>query len=300
MIYKKIDIITNTEGSELISSFLYDYAEGGVVINDSRDLEQAVRESIYDNSDRVIEINDDVIVTAYITIDSFADAITIITGYIGALDKGVLGKLTVTISDYQSEDYDSVWKSYHKPIELDKIIIIPEWYDITSDKKIIRLHIGSSFGTGQHETTILALRFLESIDCIDKSVIDLGCGSGILGLAALTLGARHAYMCDIESIDEAKANAAMNGLSDKCTIESKDLALCNIKGDIVMSNIYAPVLCQHKDVIMSSLNDNGILILSGLYRDGLNEVKRAFENLTILNEATSDDWSSIMMVKYGA
>jgi len=300
MKYKKVDIATNTEGSEIVAAYLYDLADGGVVIDDKSDFIEAVNTSIYENQDIDLDYREDVIVTAYINENNFESSYKTIKENLKSLDRESFGKLIITVSDYESENYDEMWKSFHKPIELDKIAIVPDWMEYDGEKTVLKIKIGSSFGTGQHKSTILALNFLKNLDLRGKKVIDLGCGSGILGLSALKMGAQSAFLCDIEPVDEALYNTDLNGLRNQCVAESKDLTKCNIKGDIVLSNIYATVLSEHNKKIKSLLNNGGFLILSGLYKEGLKDVTEAFCDLELIESVTEGDWSSVMYRKYGA
>ena len=298
MTYKKVEIITNTEGSEIVAAILEDVCKDGVVIEDSRDYVQAVKSSIYENPEADLTVREDVKVTAYIDQSEAEEAIAYINDSLSRLDKAAFGKLSVNVSDYLELDYSSLWKTFHKPIEFRKIIIVPEWMEIESNKKMLRINIGSSFGTGQHISTVLAIEFLEKLDLEGKTVSDLGCGSGILGLSALLLGAKSAYLCDIEPVNEARDNARMNNLHRRCVIESKDLMLCNANADIVISNIYAPVLSEHRDKIISLVNKGGTLILSGLYKEGVDTVKKAYKDLQLIEIESSEDWHSAMFRKW--
>lgn len=298
MNYKKITIITNTEGSDLISGMLFDYSEGGIAINDGKDYYDAVMNSIYDNPDNIVVPDDNVIVTAFITMDTYKQLIDNIIEELSNVDKSIYGPMTVSVSDYQEDNDPDAWKEYHKPIEYNSIVILPEWYmDYSTDKHILKISIGSSFGTGQHETTSMVIGILEGMNLQGKNIVDLGCGSGILGLSALKLGAHSAYLCDIENVDEAAYNAYINDLADKCTIETKDLSLCDNQGDIVICNIYAPVLCQYKYKFLKLMNDDGILILSGIYNDALEDIKSAYNDMTIIDIKTVGDWTSMVIVR---
>lgn len=296
MKYIKVEITTNTLGSELIADLLNGFTDSGVVINDAKDYNDAVKNSIYYNSEDIKPINnDDVIVTAYLDKDKADNAIAVINESLVDYDKDIFGALTVKISDYESIDYDKEWKSFHHPIEFKNFIIIPLWDENIYVKKTIKLNIGSSFGTGQHESTMLALQMIDDMDLTGKKVVDLGCGSGILGIAALIKGAESAYMCDIEPIDEVIENTKINYMAEKAIIKQQDLLQCFAKGDLVIANIYATVSSNYKEKIKSLVNDNGILILSGLYKDGADLVKKAYKEMQIIREERTGDWTALIL-----
>lgn len=291
MNYIRVDILTNSQGSDLLVALLWDVAENGIIVKDDKDYKEAVEKSIYEDC-KLGQISDIVIVTLFINNIQKLDEIKKI---INELDKNDYGKLTLTSQEYVLEDYDKQWKSFHKPIELNKIVIIPEWYDLKFAKPILKININSSFGTGQHDSTKLALQMIESIDLKGKTVIDLGCGSGILGLSALILGADYSYMLDIDDIDNAEYNCKINNLEHRCIIEKKDLTQCNYKADIIIVNIYASVLCEHKDKIISLIKDKGILILSGIYKESIDEIMKVYKDLKLLRLEKTDDWSALIL-----
>ncbi|MGI6701494.1 MAG: 50S ribosomal protein L11 methyltransferase [Christensenellales bacterium] len=291
MNYKKISVITDSEGAEIVAALLGDITDG-VVIEDKNDFIQGVLNSEYGASDYDLSKDDTVKVEAYIEADKF-NGYKYIIERIKALDI----QITVNISDYADRDYTSEWKSFHKPIELKKIAIVPEWIEYNADKKSIKINIGSSFGTGQHESTILALKFLEKIPLQGKRVLDLGCGSGILGLAAAALGADSVYMCDKEPVKEALNNIELNGYNN-IAAERKELSECDLCGDIVVVNIFAGVIIEHRDKIVSLCGSGGDIILSGLYRDDAEKVRNAFSALKLIESAAIGDWSTLHLRKW--
>ena len=141
------------------------------------------------------------------------------------------------------------------------------------------------------------MNLLSKLDLNGKTVADLGCGSGILGLAAIKLGAESAYLCDIEAIDEAIGNAERNECAGKCIIETKALQTCDFRADVVMSNIYAPVLAANAEKIKSLINPGGILIMSGIYKEGREQVEAAYNDLNLIERTNSTDWTALMYGK---
>jgi ribosomal protein L11 methyltransferase len=295
MVYKKLIISTSREGADIVAALLFDYAEGGVVILDDKDFNDAVRASIYENPDSYREESPVVKVEAFISIEDFDIKLQEIKDLLSGL-KDDFGALSLKVEDYEEKCAEE-WKQFHKPIELDKLMISPDWLNPETDKPLLKLTIGSSFGTGQHESTVLALNLLSKLDLAGKTVADLGCGSGILGLAAIKLGAARAYLCDIEAIDEAIGNAEKNACIESCIIETKDLQKCDFKADVILSNIYAPVLAANANKIKSLLNPEGILIMSGIYKEGREQVEAAYQDLKLIERMSSTDWTALMYGK---
>lgn len=190
----------------------------------------------------------------------------------------------VTVRD---EDWENNWKQYYKPIEVgERLLIVPEWEEApeTGERRIIRLNPGLIFGTGGHATTRMCLEELENC-CEGKSVLDLGCGSGILSIAAILLGAERAVGCDIDpkAPDVARENAAMNGIdADRYTVFAGDVISDRefkrkIKGErygVVLANIVADVIIALSEHVGDFLNDDGTFICSGIIDGRQDEVER--------------------------
>ena len=136
------------------------------------------------------------------------------------LDLGVdLGSLTVTIRSLDEEDWANNWKKYYKPLEIgSRLLVLPSWEPLPqTDRVVLKLDPGMAFGTGAHHTTRMCLELLEKTVRPGDTMLDMGCGSGILSIASLLLGAKKAVAVDIDPIAEtiARENAAMNGLGEQ-------------------------------------------------------------------------------------
>ena len=159
-----------------------------------------------------------------------------------------------------------------------------------------------AFGTGEHETTKMCLDLLGEIDMSGKTVIDVGTGSGILGIASILSGAKSAYMCDIDStaIDTAKENARLNNVSDRCEIERADLLEKSKEpADVVFANITADILIRLSKDIGRFLKDDGTIILSGIIHARLDEVRSAYENcgFKFVRHVRDGEWNALEFKK---
>ncbi len=127
-----------------------------------------------------------------------------------------LGSLAYHIEIIDEEDWSNNWKKYYKPIEIgDRLLVLPAWEDVPdTDRRILKLNPGMAFGTGSHQTTRMCLEFLEQNVSQGDTMLDLGCGSGILSIASILLGAKKAIAVDIDPIAEKIAldNAKMNAI----------------------------------------------------------------------------------------
>ena len=223
------------------------------------------------------------------------------------------GTLLMTMDSLQDADWENNWKQYYKPMEIgERLLVIPQWEQ--EDPKVRKaleggrvpliLEPGLTFGTGSHATTRLCLTALEQAVQGGEKVLDLGCGSGILSIAALKLGAASALAVDIDDkcLDVAYENAAMNGIGrDTYTVKVGDIlsdeALrAEIGGgyDVVLANIVADVIIGLGPMVRSLLRENGVFLCSGIIDDRAEEVaeKLRAAGLTILETHSSEGWFS--------
>ena len=204
----------------------------------------------------------------------------------------------------EDSDWENNWRSYYTPIEVgEKLVVVPEWEAVPTGSRLpLRLDPGLTFGTGSHATTRLCLQALEKAAAPGKKVLDLGCGSGILGIGALILGCDTCLGVDVDpkSPDIAAENAALNGLgSDRIRFLAgnllSDASLRRSLGtdyDIVLMNIVADVIIPFAPHVPSFLAPGGTFITSGIIEGRQDEVRHALEasGFRILSHSAEDDW----------
>ena len=218
------------------------------------------------------------------------------------------GSLLLTMENVEDADWENNWKAFYKPMEIgERLIVIPDWEEADPHGRVaLRLNPGLIFGTGSHATTRLCLQALERLVQPGMRVLDLGCGSGILSIAALLLGADSAFGCDIDdkAVDVAYENAALNGIGkDRYTVRAGDVlsdkrlrADMGAGYDIVVANIVADVIISLAATARDLMAPGGYFLCSGIIDDRAAEVKgKLVENgFTILEENTSEGWYSYL------
>ena len=155
-----------------------------------------------------------------------------------------------------------------------------------------------AFGTGEHETTAMCLKLLQQYLTPQSVCIDVGCGSGILGISAIKLGAEYAYLTDIDyvAVESAKHNSQINGVANKVTVAHSNLLdNAEIKGDIMLANITAEILCGLAPSIPKNLKKGGTLILSGIIESRLQMVISAFTAQNLILEKTLKEGEGIAL-----
>ena len=216
--------------------------------------------------------------------------------------------LLLTMEGVEDADWENNWKQFYKPMEIgDRLIVIPDWEEADPQGRVaLRLNPGLTFGTGSHATTRLCLQALEKLVRPGMSVLDLGCGSGILSIAALLLGADRAYACDIDekAVDVAYENAALNGVGrDRYTVRAGDVlsdqGLRRDMGggwDIVVANIVADVIISLAPAALDLMKPGGVFLCSGIIDQRADEVRAALEaqGFTIREANTSEGWYSFL------
>ena len=203
----------------------------------------------------------------------------------------------------EDKDWSEEWKKYFQPLKCGtRLWICPSWIDPPEPSAInLSLDPGLAFGTGSHPTTHLCLRWIDQQDLTGKIVIDYGCGSGILGIAALLLGAEKVYAVDNDpqALLASRDNAQRNQIVDDrlMTFLPEDLPR-DLKAEVMLANILAAPLIQLAPVISDLTGANGLLCLSGLLESQIDDVSEPYlAHFDFFTAASQSDWSQLSAIK---
>lgn len=308
--FTEITVHTTTEGSELVADAMWNYTAFGVAVSDVNDIIELQKNkgTMYWDyiEENAVPKSGDVLVKCYLPMDSAeADRKSLMRDIYEMKERGGInfGSLEDTVRIVDGDEWIEVWKEHFRPIHLGKIVVVPEWieYKPAAGEKIILLDSNMAFGTGEHETTSLCVELMQDYITENSVCIDVGCGSGILGISAVKLGAKRAYLTDIDpvAVDSANHNAALNGVEKETVVAHSDLlsGAEKIEGDIVLANITAEILCRLAPTIPYNLKPDGVLILSGIIADRLNMVKEAFSavGLKTIREEQKGEWFALVL-----
>lgn len=318
----QLSISTTTEGIEPVCACLMAAGVTGMEIDDATDFHNFLE----NNRDKWDYVDEDLLeahshgtfVRFYVTDNACgADMRAAVIDELirlKSLDKdGEYGSLEITSAGMKEEDWAENWKQYFKPLNVgDKILILPEWetLEAPTDRTVFTVNPGMSFGTGSHHTTQLCIMALEEHLKEGMSVLDLGCGSGILSIIALLLGASDATAIDIDpnAVEIAVQNAERNHIDlskyrtfagNIITDQTLTANISDKEYDVVLANIVADVIIGMKPLIPAFLKTGGIFITSGIIDDRETDVVKAYESagLTYLGRREQGGWVSLIYQK---
>ncbi len=320
MNWTELDIFTTTEGIDLVTAGLMDIGIRGFAIKDANDFKEFLqnKEGNWDYlEDDLMQLAEcETTVTVYLPENSQgAEMLLSIKSMLATMkandSEGLYGRLETEMKNVKEEDWANNWKQYFKPMEIGKRLLVkPSWENIgETDRTILEIDPASSFGSGQHYTTKLCLEFLDGLDVTGKKILDLGCGSGILSIAAMLLGAESSVAVDVEenAVKTALENAEKNNIDTAkytayCGNIIKDDELTARIGDgydIITANIVADILIGMKDHFYKFLKPDGILIISGIIDERKEEVTDAVTGagFEIIKACEESDWAAVLLRK---
>lgn len=312
MKWNKFRIKTTTEAEDIVCSSLMDLGIQGVEVEDKIPLTQREKEQMFVDILPEIDVDDGV---AYISFyleededkEKMLQAVREELKEIGTYVN--VGSMEIEESQTEDVDWVNNWKQYFHQFTIDDVLIIPSWEDVQpedEDKMIIHIDPGTAFGTGMHETTQLCIRQIKKYVTDDTEILDVGCGSGILGMLALKFGAKHSTGTDLDpcAIDATHENMDVNGISrDQYRvmigniIDDKEVQdqVGYDRYDIVAANILADVLVPLTPVILNHLKTGGIYITSGIIEEKEETVVEAVKaaGLEVLEVNHQGEWVSV-------
>lgn len=317
MNWTEVNIYTTTEGIDPVCGCLLRIGVTGFVIKDAKDFEEFLNDKTgnwdYIDDDLMNLKDCETCVTVYLPDNSQGvDMLAAIRSEMVALggrdEDKAFGRLAVELANVREEDWANNWKQYFKPLSVgEKLVIKPSWeeYNKVDDSIILEIDPASSFGTGQHNTTQLCLELIEKNLNNGDRLLDLGCGSGILSIASILLGAEEVTAVDIDqnSVKIAKENAEKNNIAaEKYTaycgnvIDDNELVE-KIGGgyDVIAANIVADVLIAMSPLFEKFVKKGGTLILSGIISERCHEVIDAVKakGYTLVEQREENDWVAL-------
>ena len=309
MKWNKFRLKTTTAAEDIVSSILSDLGIEGVEIEDKVPLTQKEKEQMFvDILPEIMPDDGTAFINFYLEEGEDKDAVLakVLEELAGMREFVDLGPCTIEESQTEDVDWVNNWKQYFHQFYVDDILIIPSWEQVKPEdegKMIIHIDPGTAFGTGMHETTQLCIRQIKKYVTDKTRILDVGCGSGILGMLALKFGAAYAVGTDLDpcAIDATHENRKENGVPK----EQYEVMIGNIIDDkaiqdqvgyacydIVAANILADVLVMLTPVIVSQLKPGGIYITSGIIDDKEEVVKQAVADagLELLDVTYQGEW----------
>ena len=315
MKYTKISLKTTTEAVDLISNLFDELGLEGIQIEDNIPLSEEDKKAMYiDILPELPEDDGTAVISSYFEPGSF-DVEDLIQKIQDGLEEIAIftniGEGTIQLGDTDDKDWINNWKEFFKPFRVaDDIVIKPTWEEleaVSENDIIIEIDPGTAFGTGSHETTKLCIQGLRKYITPTTELLDVGCGSGILSIIGLKLGAKHALGTDIDpnALTATLENIEVNQIKKEQfsvfagnIIEDKNLQkeVGMKKYDIVVANILADVIIPLSGMIQQHMKEDGVFISSGIINMKREEVKEALlaNGFTIIETIEMGDWVSFV------
>jgi len=308
MNWNEISVSTTTLAVEIISNIFIELGSKGVMIEDPSDFHLQGQDPLaWDYMEKeVFDFgHEDVRVIGYFSseedINEKISEIEKRLDYVKSLELDT-GTLEIFKKEVKQENWENEWKKYFNVQKVsDSIVIKPSWekYTPKAGEKIIDIDPGMAFGTGTHETTRMCINAIEKYMNKGDSLIDIGCGSGILSIAAVHLGAKKVIAVDLDklAVKVSKENVDLNGFSNTIDVRYGDLTdVIDEKADVIVANIIADIIAKLSENIADFIKDGGYFISSGIINDKKDFVisKLKENNFDIIEENNDGEWNCIV------
>lgn len=311
MNWTEVKIYTTTAGIDPLTGSMLDLGLQGFMIEDAQDFDEFLHDTTphWDYVDQAVmeKMKDcETCVTIYVAdnpqgMEELMQVRQILARLKAQNPDGKYGRLELEMKDVDEEDWSNAWKKYYHPVQVgEHLVVCPSWeaYDRKPDEVVLTLNPGMAFGTGTHDTTRLCMELLEKYITPQDTVLDVGCGSGILAITAALLGANKIIGCDIDevAVKVAGENAALNGVQDRIAFHQGDLT-SQVEGSfqIICANIVADVIIRLSEDAGRYLAKDGIFITSGIIDTREQDVLDALEQngFQVIERRTSGGWVAL-------
>lgn len=311
MNWTEVKIYTTTAGIDPLTGSMLDLGLQGFMIEDAQDFDEFLHDTTphWDYVDQAVmeKMKDcETCVTIYVAdnpqgMEELMQVRQILARLKVQDPDGKYGRLELEMKDVDEEDWSNAWKKYYHPVQVgEHLVVCPSWeaYDRKPDEVVLTLNPGMAFGTGTHDTTRLCMELLEKYITPQDTVLDVGCGSGILAITAALLGANKIIGCDIDevAVKVAGENAALNGVQDRIAFHQGDLT-SQVEGSfqIICANIVADVIIRLSEDAGRYLAKDGIFITSGIIDTREQDVLNALEQngFQVIERRTSGGWVAL-------
>ncbi|MGN0664211.1 MAG: 50S ribosomal protein L11 methyltransferase [Negativibacillus sp.] len=311
MNWTEVKIYTSTEGIEPLTAGLMNVGIKGFVVEDAADFEQFLKDTTphWDYIDEELmnqmegcETN----VKLYVADNAQGmEELAAVRSLLAQLKQqdtaGEYGRLTLETGSVDEEDWSTAWQKYYHTVKIgQKLVVRPAWeeYEAKEGEIVLTLNPGMAFGTGTHHTTSLCMELLEKYLTPEDTVLDVGCGSGILAITAALLGAKTIIGCDIDevAVKVAGENAELNQVGDRISFHQGDLT-SQVEGSfqVIVANIVADVIIRLCDDVAKYLAKGGVFIASGIIEERRDDVLAAMDRqgIEIMEERKNGGWVAL-------
>ena len=310
MKYFEFHIKTSVAAIDAVTNILYNFGSTGVMINNPLDEDFTNQEEgkwdYYDPQNLTLDF-EGALLTGYFeeidpiqTCEEIKESIAALATF--DIDTGLA---EIDYKEIFPSDWENEWKKYFKPFRLgNHIVIKPTWetFETLPDDLVIEIDPGNAFGSGTHETTSMCIEMIEKYMKTTDTVVDVGCGSGILAIAAGKLGSKSIIAVDIDenAVNTAKENVALNGLTEVTDVRHGDLiSVISEKADLVVANIIADIIVKLSDDIDKILKPDALFISSGLIMNKVDWVieELALRQFEIIEVMKKGEWAVVVSKK---